>query len=97
MNTFNDSASKYIELATNMLKATKKRNHNDAESPKTKAQEKIKYLNERIKLVTNDDCYSPLTKERIKQECNIEKRALGRVLAGGDDFISRVLPMSNGI
>jgi hypothetical protein len=45
-------------------------------------------------MVMDDDCFSPLTKERIKSECEIEKRGCGRVLAGGEDFVARVLPMN---
>jgi hypothetical protein len=91
LNTISDSASKMVTLATDLIISSKRQN--DAESPKSKAHAKIDLLNKRQKLVLDDDCFSPFTKERIKSEIDAEKRSLGYILAGGSEIVAR-MPIS---
>jgi hypothetical protein len=94
-NHVSQSADKMVDIVNDLVATVKKRQQNDVLSPKAKAQKEIVALNERQALILNDDCYSPDTKERVKNECGMKKREWVRTLTGEYDIIKTVLPFNN--
>jgi hypothetical protein len=90
-----DTAKELLAITSDLIQSAKQQQNNVELSPESKSFTKIEAINKHQKMIMDDPCYSPFTKERMRSKFDTKKRSLARDMLEDDSVVARALPMDN--